>query len=241
MFVTAEIGSSWCGNFHLLENIIQHCKLIGFSAVKFQALSQDRIKRHPELSYYSESSITKKNIAIVDTICKKYKMPWYVTPTDVSQVEYLEPYVNMYKIAARDEDNEKLKDAVFATGKKVIISTTKPFKNNSSNIVNLYCVIEYPTPFNHINFNMLDLFDGFSCHTPTFRAVLMAASRGIKYLEIHIMPNDEEFVLDSRVSFSLTECYELLSYVKFVEDWNNNPGKINLQEVSQQDTNKVWR
>ena len=231
MIITAEIGSHWQGNFLLLDNMINHLKKAGFDYVKFQAISKERLDRHPELLYYPESSINKKNIAIVDSICKNHKMPWYCTPTEASQIEYLDPYVNMYKISARDLDNDKLKDAVFSTGKKVIISSEKPFKTNSANIINLYVIPKYPTPYNQINFDLLASFDGFSCHTPTFRAVLMAASMGIKYLEIHIMPNNEEFYLDSKVSFSITECYELLSYVRILEDWNNNRSKVDIKQI----------
>jgi len=68
MIITAEIGSHWQGNFELLDNIIRHCKQIGFDYVKFQAITKERLNRHPELLYYPNSSINKKNIAIVDAI-----------------------------------------------------------------------------------------------------------------------------------------------------------------------------
>jgi len=232
MIITAEIGSHWQGNFLLLDNMINHLKNAGFDYVKFQAISKERLDRHPELLYYPESSISKKNIAIVDSICKQHNMLWYVTPTEASQIDYLDKYVNIYKISARDKDDDKLKDAIFSTGKKVIISSEKPFKNNSANIINLYVIMKYPTPYNQINFDLMPSFDGFSCHTPTFRAVVMAASRGIKYLEIHVMPNNEEFYLDSKVSFSITESYELLSYVRIFEDWRNNCSKADIKQIS---------
>lgn len=231
MLITAEIGSHWKGDYELLEAILIHCKKIGFDYVKFQSMKAEKIARHPELEYYEKSSITPDNIKRVDEICKRVGIEWYCTPTYIQAVDFLNPYVNIFKIAVSDSENDELKDKIFSTGKKVIISTQKPFKHSDKRIINLYCIPRYPTLYKDINFDLMRYFDGYSCHTPDFRAVLNAVYVGIEYLEIHITPGKEIFFLDNPVSFSITECYDLVRYARIIEDWRNSSGSLEFEPV----------
>ena len=48
VFVIAEIGVNWDGDFDLLEEMVSKAKEYGCNAVKFQAYNQELVKEHPE-------------------------------------------------------------------------------------------------------------------------------------------------------------------------------------------------
>lgn len=239
--ITAEIGSHWLGDFKLLECLVAHCKQIGFDYVKLQAISKARLARHPELDYYESSSVDNRNISQIAEIMKKYSMEWYVTPTYPEAVEILEPYVNTYKIAAYDMENEQLKEKVFSTGKRVFVSTSRPFKHDDKRILNLYCISRYPTPYTDINWDMLQYFDGYSCHTPEFRAVFKAIEKGAQYIEIHVTPSKAKFFLDNPVSFSITECYDLVRWARKLENCRDNTSQADVKQIPKQSSSQNSR
>ena len=42
MFIVAEIGVNWDGNFILVKEMMEKAKKIGCNAVKFQSFNQDK-------------------------------------------------------------------------------------------------------------------------------------------------------------------------------------------------------
>lgn len=213
-FVTAEIGTNWMGDFDLLEFLVISCKKSGVNAIKLQALSKELIQRHDELPWYSKSSVNRENIESIDKICKKHHMEWYCTPTYPEAVDFLEPYVNIYKIRTLDADNKKLCDMVFNTGKQVIISSPKPLRYDDKRIKNLYCIPRYPTQFQDHNFNLMRKFDGFSNHCLNPMAILKSVMLGAKYIEFHLTPTRDQFILDNHVSFTPEESIEIMRWIR---------------------------
>ena len=227
-FVTAEIGANWAGDYQLLEFLIIQCKKMNISAVKLQALSPKLLERHFELPYYSESSVNSENIEKIDKLFKKHNLEWYCTPTIPAHVDMLEPYVNRYKIRCADSNNKKLCDKVFGTGKKVIISSTRPLKYDDKRIKNLYCVPRYPTRFEEHNFNLMKKFDGFSNHCSNPLAILKAVLLGLKYIEFHMTPTHDIFMLDNHVSFTPEQAIEILRWISIYNRFSTlsiSPGK----------------
>jgi sialic acid synthase SpsE len=111
------------------------------------------------------------------------------------------------------------------TGKPVIISMgyggdikliKKIFKNNSK--IFLYCVADYPTKIQKIDFKNFQKFDGFSDHTEGNLAPLLFALKSknqntIKYLEKHVSVN-ESVGPDKPFSISLTQYSNLIKDIK---------------------------
>jgi len=48
VFIVAEIGVNWDGDYELLKQIMHELKLLGLSAVKFQAFTFEMVKDHTE-------------------------------------------------------------------------------------------------------------------------------------------------------------------------------------------------
>lgn len=216
-FITAEIGANWLGDFELLEWMVIACKKANIDAIKFQSLTPEIIAKHPELTYYQDSSVGPGNIEQIDQICKKHYLEWYCTPTHPDHVEFLDPYVNRYKIRTADCENKELCDKVFGTGKRVIISSQKLLRYDDERIKNLYCIPRYPTYFEEHNFNLMQHFDGLSNHCLNPLVMLKAIMLGAKYLEFHLTPTKDIFTLDNHVSYTIEQFIEVSRWISI---WN---------------------
>ena len=241
IFITAEIASHWQGDFGVLEDMLKTLKLAGVNAVKLQALDVEKICRHPELKYYEDSSVSPRNIDHIDSVCKRVGIDWYATVCYADAVEFLDPYVNRFKISVAGSKDEKIKDAVFSTGKEVIISTEKPFKTDDPRIKNLYCVPSYPCEYGEINFNIIQYFDGYSNHCTNGLAVLNAVEYGAKYIEFHVTPSRDYYLLDNKVSFTYLETFDIIRWIRNYESWYNTPGSISERKISKQSFNTSKR
>lgn len=214
VFVTAELGTSWNGDGFILEKMIQQCKENKIDAVKFQCLSDKLLERHSELNYYKNASLNPKNIEFVNELCKEYKIPWYATITDFTQVEMLCGYDTPAKIRCADSNNLELVEYVIEKFDKVFISSTYPLEIKNHKIVNLYCIPKYPTDFGEINFDMIKRMDGYSNHCLNPLAILRAVRMGASYLEFHLTNSKDEFSVDNKVAFTYNEMREFMTWIK---------------------------
>jgi len=219
IFVTAEIGTSWQGDYEILDEICRECKTANIDAVKFQSLSPELIYRHTELDYYRKASLDKANIMIVNDICRSRHLEFYSSVTYPEAILFLNKYVTMLKIRTCDSNNLSLIRKCLDTGKTVIVSSFRPLGNEE--VINLYCIPRYPTPFEEINFDMIRKFDGYSNHCANPLAILKAVSQKAKYIEFHITPSRSHFLIDNSVSLTLPQMQELMKWIRF-ENRNNS-------------------
>ena len=129
VFVIAEIGVNWDGNFETAKNMIKNAKISGCDAVKFQSFNEEIIKNHPEKSRLIKSSISKNNIEVINELAKEIGIEWFCTPMTVDAVTLLDPYVKRFKIRELDSrellENKmtKLVESVLKTEKPIMISS----------------------------------------------------------------------------------------------------------------------
>ena len=206
VFVIAEIGVNWDGNFELVKQMMKMAKLAGFNAVKFQAFNEDIIKDHPQKMRLMKSSITEKNIEKIDSVSREIGIEWFATPMYLESIDLLKPYVNRFKIRVADgrtlfsNKPSKIVESILKTHKEVIISVEKyPPSNysNNQNIKWLYCVAKYPCQLSDLDFTNLKLYDGFSNHCPNIIAPLKAFIKGAEVIEIHVTSDKKQNFLDN--------------------------------------------
>lgn len=227
MFIVAEIGVNWEGDYELLEKLLVNLKRIGCDAVKFQAYSSDMIKLHPLKERLEKSAITESNVQRVNDLCKKVGIEWFCTPMYPEAVRFLDPFVNRYKIRERDSrilmknSTSTLIDKVLETNKEVIVSVnenpeqSKFFENKK--IKWLYCVPKYPCELEEVNFTNIRKFNGYSNHCSNLIAPLTAVILGANILEIHITSDKNKDFIDNPVSFDLKEMEELIQHIRHTE------------------------
>lgn len=227
VFVVAEIGVNWDGNFELVKEMMHHAKEAGCNAVKFQAYLESMVKDHPERSRLLNATITKTNVKIINELANSTGIEWFCTPMYAEAVDFLDPYVKRFKIRASDgkilfEDKiSELIERVLKTGKEIIISSQMSPRNtryfDNSKIQWLYTVPKYPCELSDLDFRNIKDFDGFSNHYPHFIAPLAAAILGAKIIEIHITSDKSKNYIDNAVSFDYKELNELVKLIRFTE------------------------
>ena len=231
VFVIAEIGVNWDGNFETAKNMMKNAKSSGCDAVKFQSFDEEIIKNHPQKSRLIKSSISKNNIETINQLAKEIGIEWFCTPMTVEAVSLLDPYVKRFKIRELDgkklleNDTTELFESILKTDKPIMISSKEKPKHskfyNHPQIQWLYCVPKYPCSIDDINFDEISNFDGFSNHCPETIAPITAVNSGAQLIEIHITDDKSKDYFDNNVSFDYTELDEIMKVVRYAEDQNN--------------------
>jgi len=227
VFVVAEIGVNWDGDYELVQEMIQESKKTGCNAVKFQSFNEELIKNHPEKSRLMKSSISKNNVEKINQIATEIGIEWFSTPMYPEAVDILNPFVKRFKIREFDGRNlienktTELFKKIQKTDKEIIVSTQSSPKNsefyNDSNINWLYCVPKYPCDLEDLDFTNFNEFDGYSNHSPNIIAPLTAVILGSKIVEIHITSNKNKNFIDNNVSFDYKSLSNLVQFIRDAE------------------------
>lgn len=227
VFVVAEIGVNWDGDFELAREMMFNAKQAGCDAVKFQAYHEQMVKNHPEFLRLTKTAITKINVSTINELAKSVKIEWFCTPMYAEAVEFLDPYVKRFKIRETDgrillqNKTSDLIDRLFKTGKELFISSQESPREtkyyNHPKIKWLYVVSKYPCEIKDLDFRKIKEFDGFSNHHPHFIAPLAASILGAKIIEIHITSDKQKNFIDNNVSFDYSELKNLVGLIRISE------------------------
>ncbi len=227
IFVVAEIGVNWDGDFELVKEMMKHAKKSSCNAVKFQAYDENIVKDHPQKTRLMKSAISKNNIDTINDFAKSVGIEWFCTPMYPYAVELLDPYVNRFKMRELDGRNllegktSELFQKILETKKELMVSSQKsPLGTKYGNhpqIKWLYCIPKYPCDVNDLDFSVMKDFDGYSNHCPHFIAPLTAATKGAKIIEVHITSDKSKDFLDNNVSFDYDELKNVLSNIRQIE------------------------
>ncbi len=223
VFLVAEIGVNWDGDFEIVKQMMMESKKAGFDAVKFQAFTETLVNDHPEKSRLLRSAITNNNVEKIDKLSKSIGIEWFCTPMYPDAVDFLDPFVKRFKIREKDSkdflknNKSELVEKVLKTKKEVIMSIeTLPKESvyhTHPQIKWLYCVPKYPCNLKELDFRNLNDFDGFSNHCPNLIAPLSASILGTKIIELHITSNKNKNFVDNNISFDYNEMKELLRLI----------------------------
>lgn len=179
-------------------------------------------KEYKELSEYAEA----------------LGIEFFSTPFDLESADYLEPYMEEYKISSSDISNIPLMTKIAQKNLPIILSTGASKveeidravelirKYNDRKITLLHCVLEYPTPYKETNLRKIqslakrypDVIVGYSDHTKpdAMMDVLKTAYLlGAKVIEKH-------FTLDKSIKkkndhFHSMDCNDLKSLKNSLE------------------------
>jgi N,N'-diacetyllegionaminate synthase len=227
VFVVAEIGVNWNGDFTILERMVQNAKNIGCNAIKLQAFNAPIVEQHPKKEMLLKTSVNEENIAQIDNLSKSIGIEWFCTPMYHEAVDFIDPYVQRYKI--RNEDGKDLvnnkpsllAEKILATDKEMIVSSeTSPKESqyyNFEKIKWLYVVPKYPCEISDIDFRNISDFDGYSNHFPHIIAPITAVSLESQIIEVHITDSKQGPYVDNPVSFDYKELKELIIAIRYLE------------------------
>ncbi|GEQ32288.1 acetylneuraminic acid synthetase [Marinilactibacillus psychrotolerans] len=203
--------------------MIDKAKESGMDAVKFQTYKAGTIASKFSPSYWdtSEESTTSQyelfkkfdsfgyeEYKELSLYCNDLGIEFFSTAFDFESADYLNEMMNIYKISSSDLTNLPFIEHQAKKGKPVLLSAgastldeiktaIETIKNTGNNdIVLMHCVLEYPTPYEHANLEVIkllkeefpDLVIGYSDHTKPdefMDVVKTAVALGAPVIEKH--------------------------------------------------------
>ena len=217
-FLIAEIGVNFYGiaekegmsDMDAAKLMIDEAKACGVDAVKFQSYNAESIASHN-----SQFDLFKKydkfgadEYRQLADYCKQIGIMFLSTPFDFESVDYLDEFMDVYKISSSDLTNIPLIKYIASKNKPILLSTgaatlreikeaVKAIEDVSLvDIAIMHCVLSYPTAYEDANLLMIkDLANnfpnyeiGYSDHTkPDENMVVLttAYNYGATILEKH--------------------------------------------------------
>lgn len=209
--ICADTCCNHLGDHRLMDQMIKIAAEIGVDIIKFQSFKADKLnKTWPDYQkayeYYKSVELSDDDHVFILDKCREYGIEPLFTAFDVERAEFLRSIsMNMVKIGSAEAVNYEFVekccrlfygpgDVFISTGMMDLRQLQKliDLKNNldinCSGDIDLhfiYCVSKYPTKYEEIDFDMMQMFDGFSDHTADLRAAKKAIDLNMPIIERH--------------------------------------------------------
>lgn len=213
-FLIGEIGVNYydiakkenISNMEAAKLMVKEAKDAGCNAVKFQSYKANTIASKNSPAYWDTTeepttsqyelfkkfdSFGKEEYKEIADYCNEIGIMFLSTPFDFDSIDYLDEFMDVYKISSSDLTNLPFIKKIAKKGKPIIISTgastldeiklaidtieeeNEDYTNGKSAIGIMHCVLSYPTDNNDANLlmikNLKDLYPnyeiGYSDHT----------------------------------------------------------------------------
>ena len=236
--IIAEIGISHGGDMNLLKKMIYSAKECGANIAKTQLYDPAKLFPSKQIwvegtNWYSMVEKTKMSYEQLGQFfewCKEADIEPMASAFDLERVGWLEDYgVRRHKVASPVNNDTELIEAFFRTNKDILVSCKRRHnvhafwqpQNRLNRISWLYCIPEYPTFFDKLEFDQIGFpgeFQGFSDHTIGIEASIVAMSRGARIIEKHFTLDRKLPGPDMVCSIEPHELKELVEWSMKVEE-----------------------
>jgi len=201
-FIICEAGINHCGSLDRALKMVEAAAECGADAVKFQSFTATELGYEPKLTEFLRGvELSKDDHFKLKMKADKCGIEFMSTPFDTKWCDFLvdEVGVKRIKISSGKAMDIGFVDYVMSFGLPIIASSGKAvdywdFGNiyrNCNKFTALYCVSEYPTPLQNVNFSKMYELGmwhdavGFSDHTVGIEASIIAAASGASVIEKH--------------------------------------------------------
>ncbi|WP_407423112.1 N-acetylneuraminate synthase family protein [Methanobrevibacter sp.] len=273
-FLIAEIGVNFydiakkegISDMDAAKLMIDEAKRCGVDAVKFQSYKAETIVSRNSQDYWdlSEEQIVSQfemfkkfdkfgvdEYRELAEYCKKVGIMFMSTPFDFESADYLDEFMDVYKISSSDLTNIPFIKYVASKNKPILLSTGAATMKEIKDAVNaiedvslvdiaiMHCVLSYPTAYEDANLLMIkDLVNsfpnyeiGYSDHTkPDVNMVVLttAYNYGATILEKHFTLDKSLSGNDHYHAMDPSDVYKFKKNVVFLSKIN---GRINKQPL----------
>lgn len=249
IFIVAEIGNNHEGNFEVACRMVEAAADAGVDAVKFQTFQTKLFTSNADparVERLTRFELTQDQFRALEQLARKRGLVFFSTPLDLVSARFLEPLVDVFKIASGDNDFLPLIAQVCETGKPVIISTgladlahlerIAAFAREhgaEGHLAFLHCVCAYPAPPSDVNLRAIPMLAerlgcpvGWSDHTLGPEACLAAAAIGARILEKHFtLDKNFSAFRDHQLSADPAEMKYIVESVRKIEQLLGRPEK----------------
>ncbi len=162
-FITAEIGINHNGDLEIAKKLIDLAAVAGCDAVKFQKRTVEKVYSKKVLDSPRDSpwgtttreqklglEFSLNDYKIIDSYCKKKKIPWYVSCWDVdSQIQMRKFNLKYNKVASAMLVHKKLLETIGKEKKHTFISTGMSTMKQINDAVRIFKQHSCPFELSH--------------------------------------------------------------------------------------------
>ena len=256
-YFIADIAANHDGSLDKALELIKAAAEAGADAAKFQHFSAETIVSDygfkslgNQLSHqakwkksvfevYKDASIPLDWTSKLKEECKKNKIEFLTSPYSIELVDFVDPYLEAFKIGSGDITWHEIIEHIASKGKPYIIATGASTEQDVDHIINLasrinnkICIMQCNTNytaskdnFKYLNLNYLthlkkkfpNLILGLSDHTHGHSSVLGAISLGAKLIEKHFTLSNDLDGPDHKFSMTPKSWKEMIERSKELE------------------------
>jgi sialic acid synthase SpsE len=249
VLIVAEIGNNHEGNFDVACRMVEAAADAGVDAVKFQTFKTRLFTSNADPARFerlTKFELTQEQFAQLAQLAKRRGIIFFSTPLDLESAKFLEPLVDVFKIASGDNNFFPLIQQVALTGKPLIISTGLADLAHLRRVAEhvrdagagdrlafLHCVCAYPAPAAEVNLRAIPMLAtelgvpiGWSDHTLGFEASLAATALGARIIEKHFtLDKNFSAFRDHQLSADPAEMKLIVDGVRKIEQLLGTPEK----------------
>ncbi len=225
---------------------------------RVQFSDQDRTR----IDYWNRVAFTSEQWQLISNYCDSQDIEFLCTPFSIEAAEILTRMTSIkrWKVGSGDAVNFPLIDFLASTKLPLIISTgliswgeLQVLKDRLvrlgawSRTTLMHCVSQYPTPLQNSGMNIigelkeLGCFVGLSDHSGNLSPSLMAISRGISLLEVHLTPHPLFFGPDVSSSLTTEQIRIISDFAHDVDLMEENPRSKDSLFEEASTTRKLFR
>ena len=249
-FITAEIGINHNGSLEIAKKLIDLAVDNGCDAVKFQKRTVEKVYSKKVLDSPRESpwgtttreqklglEFSLKDYRIIDSYCKKKKIPWFVSCWDIeSQIQMRKFNLKFNKVASAMLLHKKLLEIIAEEKKYTFISTGMSTMSQVASAVRIFqkqdCPFElmhtnsaYPMNPQEANLMIIPVLKkkfkcnvGYSGHeTGSYLISVLAVSLGATSIERHITLDRSMYGSDQPASLEPPGLYRLVKDIRDID------------------------
>lgn len=198
-FVIAELACTWEGSIERAKELIEACAKAGADAIKFQWCSNPAkmaARRNMDsLNAYDALAWPEGLHGIFADLCADAGVEYMCTVYLPDDITVIAPFVQRFKVASLEAQDEVFVNTHVAYGKPVYISMgcmdqdtyNRLWHRYGKGVYLLHCVAAYPAKIADLNLRCIkDDYVGFSDHTADDLTGALAVMAGAKVIEVHV-------------------------------------------------------
>ena len=278
-YFIADIAANHDGDLERAKSLIRLARQAGADAAKFQNFDAPKIVSDYGFSHmnaqvshqaawkksvtevYRAASIPFEWTTILKEECEKAGIHYFSSPYDFEAIDFLDPYVEIYKagsgeidwIEALERMARKGKPFFIATGASTIgevQSAVHAILKINKQLVLMQCNTNYtasPANYDHLHINVLktyasmfpDVILGLSDHTHAFAPVLAAVTLGARVIERHFTDSNNREGPDHKFAMNPENWARMVEETRILERALGSPDKFIAE--NEKDTAVVQR
>ncbi len=274
-YFIADIAANHDGDLERAKLLIRLAKEAGADAAKFQNFRAPKIVsdygfKHMDgqvshqakwkksvFEVYRAASIPFEWTLTLTEECDEAGIDYFSAPYDFEAIDYLDPYVKMYKAGSGEIDWIEALERMASKGKPFFVATgaatiadvqraVHAILKINPQLVLMQCNTNYtasPENYDHLHLNVLrtyatmfpDVILGLSDHTHAFAPVLGAVTLGARVIERHFTDSNDREGPDHKFAMNPENWAKMVAETRLLERSLGSPDKFiagNEQETA---------